>query len=216
MATLAQLRSRVSRKIQDPDNTGITASVVDFEINRSIRYYSNYHFWFNERMVTLALSSGSQVVGGLPTDIKSELEVNGLMIIDSQVKITLNKLNPNDFFDRDQDQTGRPYFYTYRNEEYLVLPTPDRSYTLKFRYLKKYNDLTSDTDENDFTQEAEDLIMLHTIKNIYAEDKQDPDSSAYYERLEREQLRSLTERTNNRLGTGTIDASSILETYTLY
>ena len=213
MATLAQLRQRVSRKLKDPDNTSFSASVVNDEINRSISYYMNFRFWFNEALEQITLTSGSQVVPNIPSDVVNELQVNGLTIIDSQVKIDLIKLLPNDFVDRDQDQTGRPYYYTYRNNQFLLLPTPQQDYTLNFRYMKSYVDLVDDADTNDFTTNAPDLIMLHTLKNIYSEDKQDLNMSAKYSELERVELRAITERTNNRLASGYVQNHSILETY---
>ena len=118
-------------KIKDPDNTGISTSEVDEEINRAIRHYSNERFWFNEKQSDITLTSGSQVIPSIPSDTISVLKVNGIMLIDDQVKITLQHLLPDEFFRRDDDQTGRPYFYTYRNNEYIVLPTPNENYPIK-------------------------------------------------------------------------------------
>jgi len=210
MATLSQIRSRVSRKIQDPDNNGVSAAVVDDEINRSVRYYENERFWFNDKQSNITLTSGSQAVPSIPSDVISELQVNGLTLIDDQVKIDLIKLPPDEFVERDDDQTGRPYYYTYRNGEYLLLPTPNEAYTLQFRYLKKYDDLSGDSDTNDFTDNAEDLIMLHTVKNIIAEDKQDPQLAGYYEGLEMSELKALRERSGNRNGSGFLQCNTIL------
>ena len=213
MATLQQIRERVSRKLQDPDNTSRSAATVDAEINRSIRFYQNYRFWFNEDLATIGLVAGQKEVPNIPTDTHSELRVNGLMLVDNQVKITLQKLNPTDFFNRDQDQTGRPYYYTYRDNQYLVLPVPQADYDLEFRYLKTYSDLVNDSDENDFTINAEDLIMLHTLKNMYAEDKQDPELAAYYQGLENSERLALEERSGCRNGSGYLSSQSIIDDY---
>ena len=215
MTTLQQIRELVSRKSQDPDNTSLSAAAVDGEINRSIRYYQNYRFWFNDELATLTLIAGQQLVPNIPTDVISELQVNGLMLIDDQVKIDLIKLHPDDFFERDDDQTGRPYYYTYRDNEYLVLPTPNEAYPLKFRYLKKYASLVADDDTNDFTDNADDLIMLHTLRNIYAEDKEDIEIASKYTELERSELKVLKERSDNRNGSGLLSSSTILETHYL-
>lgn len=212
MATLQQIRTTVSRKLKDPNNTSLSAAVVDAEINRSIRYYSTYRFWFNEELVDITLTADNQVVPNIPSDFVSELQVNGLLLIDSQVKINLQKLHPNDFTSRDDDQTGRPAFYTYRDGQFLLLPTPQQAYTLKFRYLKSYSDLSSDSDTNDFTDNAEDLIILHTLKNVFAEDKQDMELSAQYAALELQELKTLKSRTDNLNGSGYLQARSILET----
>lgn len=98
MATLGQIRNRVGRKIQNPNFTGdLSASVVEEEINRSIRFYEKYRFFFNEDLASITLNADDKVVPSIPSDISSPLYVNGLMLIDSDVKITLEKLSPTDF-----------------------------------------------------------------------------------------------------------------------
>lgn len=214
MADLQTIRANVSVKLQDRDNNSpqTTAALVDSEINRSIRYYQNYRFWFNERKADITLTTGSQDVPSIPSDVIAELEVNGLLLIDDQVKIDLQKLAPDDFFQRDDDQTGRPYFYTYVDGGYKLFPTPSEAYPLQFRYLKKYDALVADSDTNDFTENAEDLIMLHTLKNMYAENKQDPQLAGYYNSLEDNELKALRARSDSRLSTGILQAHSILQT----
>lgn len=212
MATLAQIRSRVARKIINPDLTGaISASVVNEEINRAIRYYSKYRFFFNEELADITLTADNQVLPSVPSDLLSPFNVNGIMVIDSQVKVDLIRLNPVDFFNRDQDQTGRPYFYTYRNGQFLLLPTPDQAYPVKFRYLKKYADLSSDSDTNDFTDNAEDLITLDAVRNLYGEDKQDPATGMSYSEIVKREFDRLVDQTNDYNASGYVSNESILE-----
>lgn len=210
MATLKQIRDRVARKSKDADFTSLSASVVDSEINRAIRYYQNQQFWFNEDLKTITLVAGDNVLPDLPADLISELQVNGLTLIDEQVRIDLRKMATNLFMERDFDQQGRPLYYTFRNQEYLLLPTPQEAYTLEFRWLKLYADLEADDDTNDFTDNAQDLIMLHTLKNIYAEDKEDTERGMYYQSLEDVELKSLQKRNDSRLSTGELTINTIL------
>jgi len=210
MATLAQLRVRISRKMKDPNNTGISASTVDDEINRAIRFYRNRRFWFNVEEATITLVAGTQAVPSVPSTLVSELQVNGLMLIDSQIKIDLRKLPQDDFFESDDDQTGRPHSYTYKNGAFLLLPIPQQAYTLKLQYLESYADLSADGDTNDFTDNAEDLLMLHALKNLYAEDKDDPQYAARFSELEAAELSALRERSGNLTGTGALQIDTIL------
>lgn len=216
MATLKQIRDRVARKSQDTDFTSLSVSVVNSEINRAIRYYQNQQFWFNEDLKVITLVSGSNVVPDLPSDLISELQVNGLTLIDAQVRIDLKKIATNLFMERDFNQTGRPLYYTFRNQEYLLLPTPQEAYTLEFRWLKLYPDLVNDDDTNDFTVNAEDLIMMHTLKNIYAEDKEDTERGLYYQTLEDSELKSLQKRNDSRLSTGELTIDTILSDNRFY
>lgn len=210
MATLQQIRESVRRKLIDSESTAFSDSVLNEEINRSIKYYSRSRFYFNETLSTITLTAGAQVVPSIPSDLQSELQVNGLMLIDNQVKIDLEKLLPDVFFENDYEQTGRPIYYTYRNDQFLLLPIPQEAYSLILRYLKTYSDLSADSDTNDFTDNASDLIMLHTLKNMYNEDKQDLENGARYQELERMELLSLKERDKSRLGTGQLYAETIL------
>ncbi len=216
MATLKQIRDRVARKSQDADFTSLSASVVDSEINRAIRYYQNQQFWFNENLTTIILNADDNVIPNIPANVISELQVNGLTLIDDQVKIDLQKMATNLFMERDFDQTGRPMYYTYRNGQYLVLPRPQEAYTLQFRWLEKYADLVNDDDTNDFTINAEDLIMLHTLKTIYAEDKEDTERGLYYQGLEDNELKELQKRSESRLSTGELTINTILTTNYIY
>lgn len=213
MATLKQIRDKVARKSKDADFTSLSASVVDEEINRAIRYYQNQQFWFNENKVDITLITGQQSVPNIPDDVITELQVNGLTLIDDQRKFDLRKIPTNIFVEQDFDYTGLPLYYTYRNGEYLLQPTPQENYILEFRWLIKYDDLVNDEDTNAFTENAEDLIMLHALKTIYAEDKEDSERGAFYEGLERSELNSLQKRNDSRLSTGDLTTESILTTY---
>jgi len=213
MATLKQIRDRVARKSQDSDFTSLSASVVDSEINRAIRFYQNKQFWFNEDLVTITLTAGDNVVPSLPSNLINELQVNGLTLIDNQVRIDLKKIATNIYVERNFDQTGRPDSYTFRDNQYLLLPTPQEAYPLEFRWLKKYDDLVNDSDTNDFTDNAEDLIMMHTLKNIYAEDKEDTERGMYYQTLEDNEFKALQTRNDSRLSTGELTISTILNNW---
>lgn len=202
--------------MQDPNNTAESAATVDQEINRSIRYYKNQRFWFNSATATITIAADTQAVPNIPSDFISELQINGLMVIDAQVRIDLEKLPPDLFFERDQDQKGRPCFYTYVDGEFLLLPTPDQAYTLKFRYLKDYPELVNNDDTNDFTNYAEDLIMLHTLKNMFAEDKQSIELADMYNKLAHDELKAVLLRSNNLNRTGFLTGKTILVDYINY
>jgi len=210
MATLEQIRNLVARKSKDADFTSLSAPLVDAEINRSIRFYQNQQFWFNESLEVITLTADNNVVPSIPPDVITELQVNGLTLIDADQKIDLQKMATNLFIGRNNNQTGRPYAYTFRNGQYLLLPTPQQAYTLEFRWLKKYSDLVAGADNNDFTNNAEDLIMLHTLKNIYAEDKEDSERSAFYQSLEELEFKALQKRNDQRLSTGELSINTIL------
>lgn len=213
MATLQELRTRINRKLKDPNNTARSPEVITEEINRAIRYYQNRPFTFNEGLITLTAQSGTQRLTGLPSDLNMELQDGGLILIDNQVRIDLIKLPPANFAERDDDQTGRPYYYTYRDQSYDLLPTPQQDYPVQFRYLIRYEDLVNDSDTNAFTENAEDLLVAHVLARLTAEDKQDTQLGTYYEQLRLDELKALRDRTDARLSSGFVRSESILDNY---
>lgn len=210
MATLQQIREAVSRKSKDPDNQARSAAVVDAEINRSIQYYQNDRFWFNEVSTDITLVADQPTVPSLPSDFTSELQVSGLTLIDNQVRIVLNKILPDEYSIRNDESSGRPYYYTYRNGDLYMLPYPDRVYTLRLRYLQSYDDLVNDADTNGFTNNASDLIITHTLKNIYGEDKEDAERASYYNSIAKMEYDKLKLRTQKLEASGLIYGETIL------
>jgi hypothetical protein len=89
-------------------------------------------------------------------------------------------------------------------------------YTVQFRYLEKYATLTNDSDTNDFTDNAEDLLVAHVLARLTSEDKQDSTLGAYYEELRRDELRTLRERTDSLMGAGYLRSESVLDDYYIW
>lgn len=210
MSTLSQIRVRIARKLKDESYTDLSAATIDAEINRSIRHYKNKQFWFNDEIASITLTANTQAVPSIPSDLLYPTQVNALLVIDGQSKFNLEKLLPDEFKERDEDQVGLPEYWTYVDGSYLLLPTPDSAYTIKLRYIKTYSDLSGDSAENDFTNNLEDLIMLHTLKNIFAEDKQDQTYAAMYADLEKIELDMIERRTSALNATGKIRIDTIL------
>lgn len=211
MATLAELRTIISQKIKNPYLEGdITASVVNAEINRVIRYYQQKKFYFNTKTVEITLIANEQAVPSLPSDLLSPIFVNSLLLIDSDVQIPLTKLLPDAFAKMDRNQTGRPFWYTYRRDSFLLLPVPASAYTLEFSYLRDYPALVNDGDSNDFSIYAENLLIMSVIKHLYAENKDDLEKASGYQELEDKELRELQSVSRDYEASGELTIYSIL------
>lgn len=204
MATLAQIRARIARKLKDSNYTDLSASTIDDEINRTIRFYQNHEFWFNTDVDVITLTANTQAIPSIPSDLVYPGQIYGFLVIDGNSKYPLTHLPIDEFKALDEDQIGLPRYWTFQDGSYLLLPTPDSAYTLNLNYIKSYADLSNDSDTNDFTNNVEDLIMLHTLKNLFAEDKQDPAYAASYEMLTKSELQMIDMRTRAIIGTGKI------------
>lgn len=210
MATLKQIRDSIAAKSKDSNFTAVNESLVDYEINRAIRYYETTRFWFNEAQSDITLNVGDNVVPNIPSDSIAPFLVNGVTLVDNQIKEPMEKKLP-DFYDSmDAEQTGRPSIWTYKNGQFLVLPYPASAYILQFRYLKSYTGLVNDNDTNDFTKYAQDLISMRALSTIYTEYKEAPDLAQFYEGRAASELVSLTKRTNMLNASGRLEVNTIL------
>jgi hypothetical protein len=211
MPTFAQLKTRVSRKLIDPNNTAVSASDVGDAINDAIKYWKYSRFWFNETTATVTLNVSDQVVPNIPSDFLYEDQENGFVILYDQITYTLTKKHPKEF-DRIsiQNATGLPSVYTWRNGVYTVYFQPNIAYTMNIYYIKDYVDLSADDDSNDFTTFADQLITYEAVGRLTGEDRQDSASgSEYLGRADRE-FKNLTNRTSKQTASGRLDVDTIL------
>lgn len=210
MATLAEIRTRVAEVLQDPNFTSISSASVNAVINDSLRYFKYRRYWFNEAKTTLSLNIADPLLYGIPSDFLCELEKGGLSIYYSQRYFPLEKI-PTEVYDLHNIQgRGRPYVYTYRNQQFEVYFYPDLAYDLILRYLKNYDTLVYDEDQNDFTIYADLMIRYDVLSRIYAEYKQDDKMESYFTAKRNDEERNLLKRSNALTGSGTLTKDSFI------
>ena len=207
MPTFAQIRTKVSKKLIDPNNTAISAADVGDAINDAIAYWKHKTFWFNQSTGTTRLDSSAGTSGGLemPEDFLYEDLNSGFVIYDAGNRYILQKKTNFDFDVHAQgDVTGVPSIYTYRYGAYEIAPAPDQDYVLTIYYTQDYDPLVADSDTNDFTEYADQLITYEALGRLSGEDRQDLEmNNTYMAKADRE-YRSLMSRTAMQTATGTL------------
>lgn len=199
MSTFGELIQQASRRLQDENNTAVSTSIVGDAINTAMKYWKQERFWFNEFNTTSTLTIGAPV---LSLSILYPLQGAGLRIIDQQTTYELMPLG-NEQYDWSNIQgTGRPYGYTWRGGAYNVYYVPDQAYTVQVTGVKDYAPLVNTTDTNDFTNEADQLILYDALSRMTAELRTDPTISDYYTQRTQDEKRNLKRRTNKMIGTG--------------
>lgn len=212
MATLAQIRTAILERLQDPNGNSISAASVDAVINDSIKYYKNRHYWFNEAVANITLNAADPVVPSVPSDVLYELPVGGMTISYSSARYPLQKITAQLYDNMNYQGKGLPRFYVFRNNQYELYFYPDRAYTLVMRYLKDYAVLVNDSDTNDFTNYAELMVRYDSLSRIYAEYKQDEKMEGYFTGKRDDEERNLLRRSNHNTGSGTLTKQSYLLT----
>ena len=211
MATFAELRTRVSRKLIDPSNTAVSVANVGDAINDAIRFWRYKHFWFNEATATTTLVVGNPVIPNFPTDFLFEDEDNGFVIPYQQISYTLKKKHPKEYdLESIQNAKGIPYIYTWRNGVYSVYFNPNIAYTLNIYYIKNYIDLSADADNNDFTNYADQLIVYEALSRLTGEERQDMDTGNSYSAKANREFTNLKQRSAKQAATGRLSIETII------
>ena len=203
MSTLSQVRSRIADDLNRDD----LSAQITTAIQRAILFYESERFWFSEKKATFSTVASQEAYGstdGIPTDIG---------IIDL-VQVTISSLyalvHPKPYTDLQFLNSGRvtsdPYFYSYYQENFFFAPIPSQIRTITVSYSQKYTTLSADSDTNDFTVYAEDLIEARARWWLYTRILQDFNAASMAKQEEMDALKALRTKTINVNGSGLTQA----------
>lgn len=197
MATFEALQQKVSTRLKDPNNVDIAVSDVAAVINDAIAHWAKRRFWFNEFEETVVLTAGSPTVTLVTNPNPIEIFARGGMTINyASSRWPLTKVSPNEYDDMNVQGNGMPFAWVYRNGGYEVYYYPDQAYSLVTRGLKSYASLVGNSDTNDFTDNAVNLIVYEALSRFYAEFRQDEKMEAYYAARAENEYKTLKMQTN--------------------
>lgn len=182
MATLGQITKKISERLLDPENVAVSVQSVVDSVNDSVNYWKFKRFWFNE------VSDSDTMVKGddnfpYPADfLVPALQDSGFVIEYSNQRYPIAKLLlPQYEAMYLNNGYGIPRYYArMANDEYKAYPLPDRDYVVRRHYLKDYEPLIGEADENDFTFYADRLITCWALADLNGELRQDDAMEAYY------------------------------------
>lgn len=205
------MRTFVSKRLQDPNNTAVSASDVGDLINMALNYWKNTRFWFNEATDTTTLTEGDPDIP-LPDDWLCPSIDDAFVIEYSGIRYPLKKLSePGYNAIYLSNGIGQPWWYSKQADAgYQVYPIPDRDYTLRRFWLRDYDDFSADGDTNAFSVNAENLLQYTASAYGSRDFRQDSGMyDAFWSQAQRE-LQSLLVTTRKDNATGTLTVSSIL------
>lgn len=200
MATFGELKQQASDRLKDANNTAVSASTVGSSLNTAIKYWKSREFWFNQSSTTVTTTIDDPVIS---TGTLLFLQPSfGLRLTNSDMYRNLAFLSPDEYNNMFITGSGIPYAYTWMNGVYYLYFTPDGTYTILVSGLKDYADLVNDSDTNDFTTYADQLILYDALSRLTAELRTDPTVSDYYTKRSKDEAANLFSRTNDTVSTG--------------
>lgn len=211
MATFAQMKTWVSKRLQDPNNTAVSSDDVGDLINQAQSYWKNVRFNFNEITDTTTLLQSNPTVP-LPDDWLVPSIDNCFVIEYSGIRYPLQKVSESRYNAMYlSNGIGQPWWFAkLASSGYQVYPIPDRDYTLERYYIRDYDDFVNDGDTNDFSINA-NILLQYTAAAYGSRDfRQDTDMfNAFWAQamLEEDNLLATTRKDN---ATGRVEIHSLL------
>jgi hypothetical protein len=201
MSTFLEMKNRIA---DDLDRTDLSTQIAK-AINRAIEYYEKERFWFNEKVSTFSTVANQKNYGssdGIPTDIAEidyvEITVSGKEYeLHTRTYSYIKKLIG-------YDMVGEPTDYCYYQENFYFYPIPNAARTITISHQQKYAELSADSDTNDFTTEAEDLIESRARWWIYSRIIKDREQAEVAKADEIEALQALRTKTEKLTSTGSL------------
>lgn len=207
MATFGQLTTRVVNKYKGSSGASFTTQ-AQAAINDAIEYYRREPFWFTQGTFSLTLVADEPNISSnpsWPTDFWYLLENGGLAVVQSRQRFPVRKARVEEYDLWNVEASGRPFIYRDLAGNIEVYYYPNQAYTLEGRYAKKYDALTADGAENDFTVNAAQLIEARALSMLFLSEGHDGETmKVFWENEENKQLASLRLTNNQRVATGNL------------
>lgn len=184
----------------------LTSQIGD-AINRAISHYQSKRFWFNEGTGTFSTVASQQSYTAANMSITDIANIDSVQCTVNGSKYTLSPRTYNYIIDVNTSSTsttGQPRDWALYGESLWFYPTPDSAYTITLSYQNSYSDLSADSDSNDFTTYAEDLIEARALWWIYSRILKDREGALASKQEEIDALSSLMKRTDGMLKSGNL------------
>lgn len=214
MATFAQMKTWVSKRLQDPNNTAVSSDDVGELINSALDYWKNVRFWFNEITDTTTLTQSDPSIP-LPDDWLVPSIDDAFVIEYSGIRYPLKKVSESQYNAMYlSNGIGQPWWYAkLADSNYMVYPIPDQNYTLRRFYLRDYDDFSDPGDTNAFSEKAANLLQYTAAAYGSRDFRQDAEMySAFWAQAQLEE-QSLLATTRKDNATGSLTITSMLTSY---
>lgn len=164
-------------RIADELSRADLTTQIQKAILSAIEFYKDDRFWFNEGEVTLntVANLGNQPMPTSPTGV-GEIDIVTVTAFSDRYEVFLTSY---DWIRENQDQTtfvGVPEKYAIFEEDIWYSPIPDGVYPIIFSGLIYFATMTTGSDSNVWTNEAEELIRTRAkwdlFSNVIRNDKE--------------------------------------------
>lgn len=169
MASYLDLQTRIADEL---DRADLTAQIKKAIVS-SVAHYAKRNFWFAQSSFTFSTVQGQRAytsADAAEIATSPSIEVLNGAFTGTRCPITKRAF---DFIDAKTSQLtsyGQPEDWAYRAQTIWFYPIPDAAYTITAYHIPTLTALSADSDENAWTNDAEELIRsrakIDLIRNV--------------------------------------------------
>ncbi len=200
---VANLTTLISSDLtRDASAGGPSATQILYDIKSTIRDYEAQRFYFNERNLPFTLSATNAY--SLPSWAAATTGINDVIEVD-QIKVsvtgTIYRLDEIGY-DQWQDLTssatltGIPTCYAIFGQTVYIYPLPNSTYLATMAAHVRFNEVTSQSSSNVWTDDARELVRCATLKRLYGRLIKDLEMASAMQIAENNALAALQRRTD--------------------
>ena len=187
MATLGQVFDRVNNDYLN--RTDLTAE-TERAVRAAIRHYEHQRFWFNESSTALATVANTSHIAR-PEAFFATDELRFFYAASASYSLQRTDLDWLLEMRAGAQTFGQPTHYAEWGERYELFPIPDSAWTITVHGYQQLPSLSVTTQSNAWTSAAEDLIVYHATKLMWATVLRNTETAQVFAELERAELREL-------------------------
>ena len=169
MASYLDMQTRIADEL---DRSDLTAQIKKAIVS-SVAYYAKRNFWFTQSSFSFSTVQGQRTytsADAAEIATSPNIEVLNGFFNGSRDQITKRSFEDIDNRTSQLTSYGQPEDWAYRAQTIWFYPIPDAVYTITAYYIPTLTALSADTDENVWTEEAEELIRsrakIDLIRNV--------------------------------------------------
>lgn len=208
MATLAVLKARIADELARAD----LSTQIGRAITSAIAHHERRRFYWNEAVATFSTVAAQEYYSTAAlADIATLARIDSLRVTvnSGMYPLTARSVEWMEFYSSGTPSTGDPTDYCYHSQRIRLYPVPAAVRTMTLVYVKRLAALTSDTQNNAWTDDGEELIRTRAkvdlLENVIREEAGFAEATRLRAR-EAEILSEISGETNARIGSGTVQA----------
>src|SRR5574341_1085131 len=187
MATFGQIQDRINNDYLNRSNLSAETARA---VKAAVRHYDRKRFWFNESSTALAtVASQSHIAKPSAFFVVDEVRFQYA----SSADYALDPIDMGTLLEmRGGGQThGQPTHYAIWGEQFELFPIPDAVYTIRVYGTQTFTELSATSDTTPWTSAAEDLIVFHATKLMWATVLRNAEEAGVHAQLEKSALDDL-------------------------